>query len=170
MPKKRRTIWMEGELSDGLDAICVRHGDITWHIENAVRQYLDGLKKPAKKKEVNTELQVLCREVWGSYSNAYFNRYGTEPVRNASVNSKVKQLAQRLGQDAVGVAQFYVSINDQWLIKNMHDIGNLLAKCESYTTQWRTGHSITTQQARDAERTNNNASAVQGALDMVRNR
>jgi predicted transcriptional regulator len=39
MAKKSRTITIDKELSDKLDKICVRHGDVTWHIEQALLQY-----------------------------------------------------------------------------------------------------------------------------------
>ena len=41
--KVNRTIRMDFELSQRLGKVCVRHGDITWHIERAVSQYLDSL-------------------------------------------------------------------------------------------------------------------------------
>jgi len=48
MTKVLRTIRMESELSKKLDAICVRHGDVTYHIENALSAYLIAIKKPKK--------------------------------------------------------------------------------------------------------------------------
>jgi len=175
MGKRQRNFRIEGSISERLDSHCSRHGDATYHVENALLAYLDGLEKPKKAKSkavkkaepADTELQALCKQVWGSYSQAYFSRYGTEPVRNVKVNSSVKQLAQRLGQDAVGVAGFYVSINDQWLVKCMHDIGNLIKNCETYRTQWATGQTVTNTQARQVDQSQSNYDAVQQALQMM---
>lgn len=40
MTKVNRTFRIDKDLSKALDKICVRHGDITWHIENSLRAYL----------------------------------------------------------------------------------------------------------------------------------
>jgi len=37
--KKVRTIRIDKEVSDNLDAICNRHGDVSWHIEQALNGY-----------------------------------------------------------------------------------------------------------------------------------
>ena len=121
----------------------------------------DKKKVVAKPDPVETALQELCRKVWASYKDAYFYRYGTEPVRNAKVNTQVKQLATRLGEEAIGVAAFYVGINDQWLIKTVHSLDTLLSKCEAYRTQWATGTSVTTTQARQIDQTQSNAKRVE---------
>jgi len=37
--KKVRTIRIDKDVSDSLDSICIRHGDVSWHIERALRGY-----------------------------------------------------------------------------------------------------------------------------------
>jgi hypothetical protein len=37
--KKVRTIRIDRGVSEQLDSICTRHGDISWHIENALNAY-----------------------------------------------------------------------------------------------------------------------------------
>lgn len=37
--KKVRTIRIDKEVSDNLDSICTRHGDVSWHIEQALNGY-----------------------------------------------------------------------------------------------------------------------------------
>ena len=49
--KKVRTIRIDKEVSDKLDSICTRHGDISWHIEQALKHYM-GESYVAEKKEV----------------------------------------------------------------------------------------------------------------------
>ena len=88
-----------------------------------------------------TALQAACRATWAAYSAAYEVRHGAKPIRNQSVNSKVKQFVQRVGhEDAPHVAAFYVEkINDQFVVRKMHDVGLLLAGAEGFHTQWVTG-------------------------------
>jgi predicted transcriptional regulator len=47
---------MDSEISKKLDAICVRHGDVTWHIENALTEYM------ANRKNVINELAKAGKE------------------------------------------------------------------------------------------------------------
>jgi len=39
MPKVNRTFRLDSDLSKALDKICVRYGDKTYHVENALRAY-----------------------------------------------------------------------------------------------------------------------------------
>jgi hypothetical protein len=52
---------------------------------------------PPAKVDSEKELQEACKETWKFYTDAFFNRYGTEPVRNSKVNSQVKQFVKRIG-------------------------------------------------------------------------
>ncbi len=94
-------------------------------------------------------------EVWLSYSDAYLSRYGEEPVRNARVNSMVKQLVERLGDEAIPVVAFYVHHNDPFYCKSAHAISLCLRDAEGLRTQWKTGRKITTGEVRSLERTDN---------------
>lgn len=99
-------------------------------------------KQPKPKK--NTKPPSVTTPIWEAYKNAYYTRYQTEPVRNAKVNSQIKQLWQRLGDEAGPVAEFYVlNVSSRYVIENMHDLGSLLAKAEAYRTQWATGRAAT---------------------------
>ena len=96
-----------------------------------------------------TELQAACRATWSAYSDAYAERYGTAPVRNSAVNTKVKQLVQRLPHhEAPAVAAFFVkNINDAFVVRGCHPVGALLQNAESYRTQWATGRTATVMTA-----------------------
>lgn len=116
-----------------------------------------------------TEFQEKCRATWQVYYAAYTTRYGTAPIRNAKINSHVKELVKRLGVEAAPVAEFYVqSVNEQYVVKNFHDIGALVAKAEAYRTQWATGSVMTATRARQIDGTQANASAADEALAMLR--
>jgi hypothetical protein len=93
----------------------------------------------------------LRKEIWESYANAYFDRYKTEPVRNGKVNSQIKQLAERLGSEAVDVVRFYVSHNKTFYVSKCHEIGLCLADAESLRTQWVKGKAITNSELKRFE-------------------
>ena len=98
---------------------------------------------PARSKNSTSNAdKELNREIWDAYKTGYQKRYKVEPVRNASVNAKISQLAKRLGADAVGVIIFYTEHNNQFYSKHMHAIGLCLKDAEALHTQWKTGRSF----------------------------
>lgn len=121
---------------------------------------------PRRKAEAqDTPLQAACRETWQAYCDAYFRRYGTEPVRNAKVNSQVKQLCQALPHDeAPGVAAFYVGHNDAFYVRKGHDIGLLVTDAVKLRMEWATGRQMTGMRARQEER----AGSMMGILDEIK--
>lgn len=93
----------------------------------------------------------LRSEIWDRYSNAFFTRYKTEPVRNASVNSKIKLLAERLGDEAKDVVEFYVTHNNAFYVRSTHSIGLCLQDAEGLRTQWATGRMTSQKEAQQAD-------------------
>ena len=109
------------------------------------------------------------RKTWQAYADSYFNRYSAEPVRNAKANKMIADIVKRLGaEEAPHVAFFYVTLNDSFYLRTLHDLGNLLAKCESVRTQWATGRHMTSVTARQIENTQSNMSAAEEAKRMIR--
>ncbi|MBD1243271.1 helix-turn-helix domain-containing protein [Pseudomonas aeruginosa] len=86
-------------------------------------------------------LQEACRNVWAAYRAAYEARWSVQPVRNAKVNSQVKQLVAALGGEAPAVAAFFVGLDDKFLVDSCHEFGLLLAKAGAYRTKWATAGS-----------------------------
>ena len=86
-------------------------------------------------------MQEACRNVWAAYRAAYEARWSVQPVRNAKVNSQVKQLVAALGAEAPAVAAFFVGLDDKFLVDNCHEFGLLLAKAGAYRTKWATAGS-----------------------------
>ncbi|HHX5603334.1 TPA: helix-turn-helix domain-containing protein [Pseudomonas aeruginosa] len=86
-------------------------------------------------------MQEACRRVWAAYRAAYEARWSVQPVRNAKVNSQVKQLVAALGSEAPAVAAFYVGLDDKFLVDSCHEFGLLLAKAGAYRTKWATAGS-----------------------------
>lgn len=59
--------------------------------------------------------------------------------RNAMTNSQMASLVRRLGQEAPGVAAFFVGINDAFSLRAAQPGLSLLQNAEGYRTQWATG-------------------------------
>lgn len=114
--------------------------------------------------------QQACRDTWTAYEQAYQQRYGTTPVRNAKVNTAVAQIVKRLGaMEAPQVAGWFVAcVNEAFVVKRCHAVGDLLAQCEAYRTQWAAGITMTNTAARQADKTAANHSVVPGAADKAR--
>jgi hypothetical protein len=119
----------------------------------------------------DTEIQAACRATWKSYSDAYFNRYGVEPVRNAAVNTSIKSFVQKLPHnEAPYVAAFFVSHNDKFYVQKTHPVFLLLKDAEGLRTQWATGREMTSTRAAQMDGTATNANAAQEAIAMLRRR
>lgn len=119
--------------------------------------------------DAERDRQQACRSIWSAYAAAYQHRYGTNPVRNSKVNGQVRDLLKRLGaEEAPAVAAYFVGINDAYLIRNCHDLGSLLAKAESYRTQWATDRQMNGATARQLERTQANLNAAKEAAESIR--
>lgn len=142
-------------------------------VEAATKARLDKEKEEEKEQIKNKNLskteiesqKLLNIQVWESYKNAYFNRYKVEPVRNAATNSKISQIAKRLGNEAVDVVRFYLSHNDSFYIKSVHAIGLCLKDAESLRTQMVRGKTVTTNDVRNFEKMQNITNLTKAVRD-----
>lgn len=126
---------------------------------------LAGMTKEQRKQL----FQEICRMTWELYAKAYEQRYGAQPVRNAKVNKHVQDLVKRIGREAPEVAAYFVlHINEAFIVRRCHAIGDLLAQCEAFRTQWAVGVSMTQAQAQQADRTQTNLNAASQAAAMAR--
>jgi hypothetical protein len=115
-----------------------------------------------------TEIQEACRQTWKQYATAYFDRYKTEPVRNAKVNGQVKQFVKRLGfTESPFVAAFYVQSNTAYYVQRGHSFDGLLADAEKLRTEWATGNVMTQTRARQIDKSQANKSSVNEALAIL---
>lgn len=121
------------------------------------------LEKKKIKNVPKTQNSKLNAEIWESYKVGYLRRYGVEPVRNASVNAKISQLAKRLGAEAVEVVNFYMNHPKTFYVGKMHDIGLCLADAEALRTQWAKGKAVTQSDLRNYEK-NMEFSALQKSI------
>lgn len=123
-------------------------------------------KLPSVEKE--TELQAACRETWKAYADEFMARYGTAPVRNATVNAQVKQFVQRLGRsESPHVAAFFVRHPQAFYVKAKHQFGLALKDAEGLRTEWATNRIVTDTQARQSDRTGSNLSAADEAMRIL---
>lgn len=113
-------------------------------------------------------MQLNCKATWLAYSNAYFDRYGTEPVRNAKINSQIKQFVQRIGgEESPHVAANYVKDNNSYYVSRLHSVDSLLADAEKLRTQWATGKNITQSRAKQVDRSQSNYDSVAEAKKIL---
>jgi len=126
----------------------------------------------AKKRPGDeTELQAVCRKTWHAYSEAYAERYGAPPVRNARVSTNVKQFCQRVSAaEAPAIAAFFVGHNASFYVGKGHAVGLLLADAEKLRTEWVTQRTITTTQAQQADRTLANGNVWNKVIGEIKER
>lgn len=130
-----------------------------------------GLPATPPVVDSETELQAACRATWTAYATAYRERHSVAPVRNAKVNANVRQIVQRLGHsEAPLVAAWFLTVNERYVVQNMHDLGALLTKCEAYRTQWATGRQVTEEAARQTDKTQTNLGAADAAKALLAQR
>lgn len=95
---------------------------------------------------------TLGSRIWGAYCEAIAIRHQILPVRNKTTNSQCKLIGERLGEDAIAVAKFYVNHNDALYSKDKHPIAYLLKSAEGLHAQWQQGRPTTLAEARVAEK------------------
>ncbi len=120
-----------------------------------------------EKQRIEEASNEGTRRTWTLYAVSYEKRYGVAPVRNAKVNSLLKQLVARLGaDDAAAVAAFYVGHDLALYVRGRHPVELLLRDAEGLRTQWATGKKSTGLEARSAEQ----REAVRSQVDRVAER
>ncbi|EPK3468796.1 helix-turn-helix domain-containing protein [Pseudomonas aeruginosa] len=130
---------------------CTRAGNAPTPADAAPRTVIEPTREPSGEPSplptrsgpaAGEALQEACRSVWAAYRAAYEARWSVQPVRNAKVNSQVKQLVAALGSEAPAVAAFFVGLDDKFLVDSCHEFGLLLAKAGAYRTKWATAGSV----------------------------
>jgi hypothetical protein len=104
---------------------------------------------PTQEKN-NKEIRVPARSLtlpaganqktWEAYAKVYAERYGTQPVRNASVNAMIANFVKRLGfEEAPQVIAFFVRSNQPFYVSRLHTVNLALKDAEKLRTEWATG-------------------------------
>jgi hypothetical protein len=121
-------------------------------VSSSLRSEAPGLQVVPSKSIEPLKAEISTSACWSSYGSAYKKRYGVEPVRNAKVNSLLKQFVQRIGMDeSPEVAAFYVGHDRAIYVQARHDVSLMVRDCEGLRTQWATGRKATALEARSAE-------------------
>jgi hypothetical protein len=108
---------------------------------------------PPGSRQAKPEKSGKTTATWDAYSEAYRERHGTDPVRNATVNSQLSGFVKRIGaEEAPLVAAFYVWHNDAFYVKTMHSVGPMLRDAEKLRTEWFTKRRMLGPRAREIER------------------
>ena len=124
-------------------------------------------ENPAEPKDAS----ATNRAVWAAYRQAYLDRYGVEPLRNAKVNGQIAQFVRTVGaQDAPKLAAFYLAHNGGFFVQRRHDFGLLLQSAQQIRTDWLRGEQMTATAARQAEKTQANLESHKGALEILKNK
>lgn len=106
---------------------------------------------------------------WQAYSEAYIERYGTEPVRNAKINGMLVYLVQRLGAaEAPLVAAYYVRSHFRLYVSAGHAVDLLLRDAEKLRTEWKTGRQTTEAAAREADQRKGRGDRYKGVIEELR--
>lgn len=119
------------------------------------------LEIPAEEKDpADTARRSAARATWDAYCQAYFDRYGADPVRNAKVNSGILQFVDRLEHaECAAVARFFVSHNNSFYVREMHAVGLMVKDAEKLRTEWATNSRMTQTKALQADKTATNLDA-----------
>lgn len=118
-------------------------------------------KGPRAEKE-----KPVTAEAWQAYAGAYESRYGTPPVRNATVNSQMANFVTRIGIDeSPGVAAWFVGHQNRFYVETGHSVGILARDAEKLRTEWANGRRLTATQAMQADKTATNASVFGKMID-----
>jgi hypothetical protein len=123
-------------------------------------QVLEGKKKKPVKGESDGS------KVWELYKELYFQRYKTDPVRNAKVNANCSALVTRLGLDgALDVVRFFLKQNDQRFLSCYHGLHLCLYYCEALHTAMKKGKLITQNESKKIENTASNIDTSRSYLE-----
>jgi hypothetical protein len=96
------------------------------------------IKKEIKKSSTPTTLLVKDSQlIKKAYSDAYSNKYGSEPVWAAKENRLANTLIASVGLDlAVKLAEFYPVYIDPWHVKQRHPFSLLISQVAKVKTDY----------------------------------
>lgn len=124
---------------------------------------------PPKIRQPEGEVLTPVQMVWQAYKQAYIQRYGIEPLRNAKIFGQIKNFIAMVGEkDAPHIAAYYVGHNRAYYVQKAHDIGTLLMNAQVITKDYFTGYQTTGITAKWVEETETARSAAEQAKILIR--
>ena len=125
--------------------------------------------RPSENPAEPEDASATNRAVWAAYRQAYLDRYGVEPLRNAKVNGQIAQFVRTVGaEDAPKLAAFYPWHNGGFFVQRRHDFGLLLQSAQQIRTDWLRGEQMTQTKARQTEKTQTAVETHNGALAILK--
>ena len=108
-------------------------------------------------------------KTWIAYAIAYEGRYRSWPVWNQTVASQICSFIDRVGADiAPRIAVHYVRrVQESYIVLEMHPVGLLLQKAEKWSTQYKTGLTMTSTRAQQADQLDANSSVADDAMAIL---
>lgn len=97
----------------------------------------DNVKNKTKKAEKHPKGWSV--PVWESYATAYKARHGAEPISNASAYGACTNLREKLGDDAIPVAAWYIKVDDRVYLNGCHPLNLLVRDAQKIHTMWKRG-------------------------------
>lgn len=129
------------------------------------------LPEAAPKKSRAERPAVPTSETWSAYETAYEMRYGTKPVRNATVNGQMANFVKRIGQEeGPAVAAWYVSHNNRYYVQMCHSVAAMVKDAEKLRTEWVRRRQITAAEANQVDKTQTNFNAFAPLIEAARER
>lgn len=115
-----------------------------------------------------TRADSVTGPTWRAYATAYWKRYQSEPVRNATTNGQMAKFVERIGrEEAPHVAAHFLRSNNRYYVQCGHAVRVLLQDAEKLRTEWVTGRQVTETAARQADRTAGTADALNTYLRSI---
>lgn len=103
---------------------------------------------------------------WKAYSEAYFQKYGVNPERNAMINGMIRNICARISiDDLAELGSAYLKQNDAWYLREMHHVRCLVKDCEILLTRMKSKVVMTSGKAQEMERAATNFSEAKSYLE-----
>lgn len=123
-----------------------------------------------KQSDVNSSVTPAQKagmpSLFETYSEAFMERYGVTPIRNAKVNSQCKKIVEAVGiVKAIELVQYYITRDDAFYINKKHDIGLCLIDAHKLMVDMASGTITTQRRAQDFELSSHNDRVIKRFLE-----
>jgi hypothetical protein len=99
----------------------------------------------------SSEGGTLGARIFESYARAYEKIHGHKPIRDRAANAICKKLGEKLGEEGIQIAAFYLTHKNHFYSLKVHPLKLFLSDAEGLRTQWKNNKQVTTVEARAGE-------------------
>lgn len=140
-------------------------GELHGRRERLVDAILDTIVDPPPKPKKSTPSQETCTEIFEAWADAVTARWKHTPQRNAKISRQCKELAGLAGRkDAVQLVRFYVTQNDAFYQRIVHDLSACVRDAHPLLVRMKTGKVVTTASAKKTEAAQTTAASSRNYL------